>query len=194
MYTAFAVSLVVSESILKIHHQKQCSIFRSISGFANRVLRRYLQYARVPPASLRPRFNIMNSLAAHGNAGSHYVIGQYKHGCSGYTHKSQISSVSDFLSCQFGADSAGYPIRQFPFSPGHKGWIARGCYIPLALPPSQRNLALRLHNAEGYYLPTYLPSSHCRLECRELGSPILKIDFGPLHVDFGSVWSPPKSA
>ena len=91
----------------------------------------------------------------------------------------QISSVSDFVSCQFGADSAGYPIRQFPFPPGHKGWIARGCYIPLALPPSQRNLALRLHNAEGYYLPTYLPSSHCRLECRELGSPILKIDFGP---------------
>ena len=103
MYTAFAVSLVVSESILKIDHQKQCSIFRSISGFANRVLRRYLQYARVPPASLRPRFNIMNSLAAHGNAGSHYVIGQYKRGCSGYTHKYLLSRISYLVSLELTA-------------------------------------------------------------------------------------------
>ena len=85
------------------YHQKQNSIFSSISGFANRVLRRYLQYARVPPASLRPRFNIMNSLAAHGNAGSHYVIGQYKRGCSGYTHKYLLSRISYLVSLELTA-------------------------------------------------------------------------------------------
>ena len=100
------MSLVVSESILKIIPSKQNYIFSSISGFANRVLRRYLQYARVPPASLRPRFNIMNSLAAHGNAGSHYVIGQYKRGRSEYN----VFSISDSVSCQLGGDGAGYPL------------------------------------------------------------------------------------
>ena len=97
------MSLVVSESILKIIPSKQNYIFSSISGFANRVLRRYLQYARVPPASLRPRFNIMNSLAAHGNAGSHYVIGQYKRGCSRYTHKYLLSQISYLVSLELTA-------------------------------------------------------------------------------------------
>ena len=35
---------------------------------------------------------------------------------------------------------------------GAPGMNCEGCYIPLALPPSQSNLALRLHNAEGELL------------------------------------------
>ena len=35
---------------------------------------------------------------------------------------------------------------------GAPGMNCEGCYIPLALPPSQSNLALRLHSAEGELL------------------------------------------
>ena len=57
---------------------------------------------------------------------------------------------------------------------GHKGWIAGGCYIPLALPPSQSNLALRLHNAEGELLTDI--SSFPPLECLEpLHPPSLQV-------------------
>ena len=100
-----------------------------------------------PSASLRPRFNIMNSPAAHGNAGSHYVIGQYKRGRSEY----------NFFHLWFRILSAWrwrcwLPSMTVSFPSGHQGWIAGGCYIPLALPPSQSNLALRLHSAEGELL------------------------------------------
>ena len=47
----------------------------------------------------------MNSPAAHGNAGSHYVIGQYKRGRSEYNF-----FISDSVSCQLGCDGAGYPL------------------------------------------------------------------------------------
>ena len=48
----------------------------------------------------------MNSPAAHGNAGSHYVIGQYKRGRSEYNvFPSQIS-----YRCQLGSDGVGYPL------------------------------------------------------------------------------------
>ena len=49
-----------------------------------------------------------------------------------------------------------------------------GCYIPLALPPSQSNLALRLHNAEGELLTDR--SSFPPLECLEpLHPPSLQV-------------------
>ena len=77
----------------------------------------------------------MNSLAAHGNAGSHYVIGQYKRG------RSEFISISGFVSCQFGGDSAGYPLRQFPFPQGTRDELLGGVTFPLR----SRHLKAILH-------------------------------------------------
>ena len=89
----------------------------------------------------------MNSPAAHGKAGSHYVIGQYKRGRSEYNFFHLL--IPYLVSLAVTVLVTLYDSFLSLWAPGMNCW---GCYIPLALPPSQSNLALRLHSAEGELL------------------------------------------
>ena len=64
-----------------------------------------------------------------------------------------------------------------------------------SLAVSEENMKLLTHNMlTSKCMKAVTTGYPLAIQARDVKVPVLKIEFGPLHADFGFIWPPPKSA